>query len=341
VLAVPSPRRRDVSRRRFPHRDPRPSHKVDWPRPDSDYVYAAVHDAPVRGRHGADGAAGSCPLRFTSFGDQSTRRWTPWSPAHSPRQRGSPSAGDITTAVEARLAVFHLGQRDLCYANLSHDASDVVGLVRNNSRSRANRPWMPAAGNHENELGNGRSVMAPTSLLRASDSGSDSELRGLWYGFHRRVGPGDQPGHDDVCYQGRWQTRMCALLRRCQSIGSSRNSNAPERQWHRLDRGVHAPDRGVDGRAHQRRGPGHPGELAATLRPLRRRPRGLRTRSINTTHPRGSGHPADRHADADPGRRAIGPHRHQQGTVHLVIRRWGHVDRVEQDVSFPSRGARS
>ena len=51
--------------------------------------------------------------------------------------------------------LFHLLNGDLCYANL--DIVNAPGVWRdfgiNVARSAANRPWMPALGNHETEFG--------------------------------------------------------------------------------------------------------------------------------------------------------------------------------------------
>ena len=63
----------DVPRREVQHRGSRQPRSADQSHPDSDYVYAAVHD-------GADPELGAVrtaplgrkPLHFTSFGDQST-----------------------------------------------------------------------------------------------------------------------------------------------------------------------------------------------------------------------------------------------------------------------------
>ena len=52
--------------------------------------------------------------------------------------------------------LFHLFNGDLCYANLANDRVRTWwDFWENNSRSARSRPWMPSAGNHENELGNG------------------------------------------------------------------------------------------------------------------------------------------------------------------------------------------
>ena len=126
--------------------------------PDTHYVYAAMH----HGAHPELGTVrtaprGRAPLRFTSFGDQSTPTLdASVASAFGRDNRGSPAAGDITDAVEHAAPLFNLVNGDLCYANLSRDRVRTWSdWFENNSRSARHRPWMPAAGNHENELGNG------------------------------------------------------------------------------------------------------------------------------------------------------------------------------------------
>jgi hypothetical protein len=173
--------------------------------PDTDYVYAAVHD-------GADPEVGTvrtaprgrAPLRFTSFGDQSTPTLDAMvANAFGSDNRGSPSAGDITTAVERAAPLFHLVNGDLCYANLSHDRVRTwADWFENNSRSARYRPWMPAAGNHENELGNGPiGYAAYQTFFALPDSGSDRQLAGLWYAFTAGAVRVISLANDDICYQ--------------------------------------------------------------------------------------------------------------------------------------------
>ena len=69
---------------------------------------------------------------------------------------GGPNAGFIVPAVDATDPLFHLMNGDLCYANLSDDpVATWSSFFNTNMPSAAVRPWMPAAGNHENEVGNG------------------------------------------------------------------------------------------------------------------------------------------------------------------------------------------
>ena len=145
--------------------------------PDTDYVYAAVHDGaePELGTV-RTAPSGRKPLRFTSFGDQST-------PGNF--VTGSPAAADTTTAIERLAPLFNLVNGDLCYANLVRErVSAWSDWFTNNTRSARHRPWMPAAGNHENELGNGPiGYSAYQTYFAVPDSGADPALRGLWYSF--------------------------------------------------------------------------------------------------------------------------------------------------------------
>ena len=94
---------------------------------------------------------------------------------------GSPAAGDVTAAVEAAAPLFHLVNGDLCYANLAVDrVRSWSDWFADTGRSSRHRPWMPAAGNHENERGNGPiGYGAYQALFALPDVGGDPETRGL------------------------------------------------------------------------------------------------------------------------------------------------------------------
>src|SRR6516165_12456130 len=173
--------------------------------PDAQYVYAAMHD-------GADpelGTVRTAPrgrtaLRFTSFGDQSTPTLdASVARAFGRDNRGSPAAGDITSAVEHAAPLFNLVNGDLCYANLAHDRIGTwTAWFENNTRSARYRPWMPAAGNHENELGNGPiGYWAYQTYFALPDSGSSPETRGLWYSFTAGSVRVISLNNDDVAFQ--------------------------------------------------------------------------------------------------------------------------------------------
>ncbi len=112
-----------------------------------------LHDgaAPVSGtfRTGPRGRSGG--FRFTSFGDQAIP-----APVGMGLGPNTPNAGFIVPAVESLDPLFHLFNGDLCYANVSDQpVATWRSFFTNTMRSAANRPWMPSAGNHENEVGNG------------------------------------------------------------------------------------------------------------------------------------------------------------------------------------------
>jgi hypothetical protein len=173
--------------------------------PDTDYVYAAFHDgaSPEMGTV-RTAPRGRAALRFTSFGDQSTPTLDALvASAFGIDNRGSPAAGDVTTAVERAAPLFNLVNGDLCYANLARDRVRTWSeWFENNSRSARHRPWMPAAGNHENELGNGPiGYGAYQAYFALPDSGADPELRGLWYAFTAGSVRVISLSNDDICYQ--------------------------------------------------------------------------------------------------------------------------------------------
>jgi hypothetical protein len=184
-------------------------------RPDTSYVYLAVHDgaAPQFGsfRTAPTGRAG---FTFTSFGDQGTptvgKKYTPppgvtiANPPYVNDNLGSPAAGDTTAGVERVAPLLHLFNGDLCYANLAEDRVRTWSdFWNNNTRSARNRPWMPAAGNHENELGNGAIgfLAYQTYFDLPADPGQTADTAGLWYAFTVGSVRFISLNNDDVCYQ--------------------------------------------------------------------------------------------------------------------------------------------
>ena len=162
-------------------------------RPDTEYGYAAVHEGttPIPGSF-RTAPAGRAPFVFTSFGDQGTptmgKQITPagsTSPIWVNDNLGSPAGADTVTGIERIAPLFHLVNGDLCYANLATDRIRTWSdWFLNNSRSARFRPWMPAAGNHENELGNGPiGYGAYQSYFSVPSNNGDAETRGLWYAF--------------------------------------------------------------------------------------------------------------------------------------------------------------
>jgi 3',5'-cyclic AMP phosphodiesterase CpdA len=188
---------------------------LDALRPGTAYLYAALHA-------GAEPAFGTCTtaprgrarFTFTSFGDQGTptlgKQFVPPAgitlahPTYVNDNLGSPAAGDTVLGVESLRPLFHLFNGDLSYANIAEDrVRSWWDFWTNNSRSARNRPWMPAPGNHENELGNGpigyRAYQTYFSLPRAA--GQTADTRGLWYAFTAGSVRVISLANDDIVYQ--------------------------------------------------------------------------------------------------------------------------------------------
>jgi len=184
-------------------------------RPSRDYIYAALHEGaePELGSF-RTAPRGRAPFTFTSFGDQGTpttgKRYTPppgvvlANPPYVNDNLGSPAAGDVTAGIERVRPLFHLFNGDLCYANLANDRVRTWSdFWANNTRSARHRPWMPAAGNHENELGNGSIGYAAyqTYFAVPEAAGQNATTRGLWYAFTAGSVRVISLNNDDVCYQ--------------------------------------------------------------------------------------------------------------------------------------------
>lgn len=184
--------------------------------PATEYLYAAVHDGatPQLGTF-TTAPTGRAKFTFTSFGDQGTpyvgKKFVvpagvtlPNPPAYVNDDLGAPAAAHTVAGVERVAPLFHLFNGDLCYANLSEDRVRTWNnFWTNNTRSARNRPWMPSAGNHENELGNGpfgfRAYQTYFELPKTD--GQDDDTRGLWYAFTVGAVRFISLNNDDVCYQ--------------------------------------------------------------------------------------------------------------------------------------------
>jgi 3',5'-cyclic AMP phosphodiesterase CpdA len=178
--------------------------------PNTDYIYASVHDgaAPELGA-ARTAPRGRAAFTFTSFGDQGTPTLgrlaggKPEDAEYLSDNLGSPAAGDLTAAIERVAPLFHLVNGDLCYANLSRDRIRTWSdWFLNNSRSARFRPWMPAAGNHENELGNGPiGYQAFQTYFAVPDARAEPTFRGLWYAFTAGAVRVISLNNDDVALQ--------------------------------------------------------------------------------------------------------------------------------------------
>jgi hypothetical protein len=131
-------------------------------RPGTRYHYQVSDGAATPSVAGASfetAPAGRARFRFSSYGDLSTPSWdlnasgNIW---HESCDNAYYAVSAIENPGDGRGApLFHLLNGDLCYANL--DILNAPGVWRdfgvNIARSAANRPWMPALGNHETEFG--------------------------------------------------------------------------------------------------------------------------------------------------------------------------------------------
>ncbi len=189
--------------------------KITGLAPDTDYVYAATH-VGAQPQLGSFRTApkGRAAFTFTSFGDQGTptlgRRYVPPAgvtipnPPYVNDNLGAPAAGDTTAAVERVAPLLHLFNGDLCYANLANDRVRTWSdFWENNTRSARYRPWMPSAGNHENELGNGPFGFRAyqTYFSTPPVAGQTADTAGLWYAFTVGGVRFISLNNDDVCYQ--------------------------------------------------------------------------------------------------------------------------------------------
>jgi hypothetical protein len=160
-------------------------------RPGAYYTYAALHDGgrPDAGTFQTS-SRGRFPFTFTSFGDQAVPQVT-WQPdgnggfKPAMQANNTPANADIVAGIEQVDPLFHLLNGDLCYANLDPDRVRTWnGFFANNTRSARYRAWMPAAGNHENEKGNGPlGFGAYQTYFKVPGNGADAEFQGLWYAF--------------------------------------------------------------------------------------------------------------------------------------------------------------
>lgn len=160
-------------------------------RPDTTYIYAAFGEGvlPDAGTF-RTAPTGRVPFTFTSFGDQSvpTVSWLPGAStgAYSSGISGlaSPTSADIVHGIEQVQPLFHLLNGDLCYANISDDRVRTWNsFFANNTRSTRYRPWMPAAGNHENEKGNDPIGYQAYLTRFALPTNGSADWNGLWYAF--------------------------------------------------------------------------------------------------------------------------------------------------------------
>lgn len=161
--------------------------------PDTAYSYQAVHE----GATGVDGGfrtapSGPAAFSFTSFGDQGV----------AGESLGSTASDLVVGHIEEQAPLFHLVNGDLAYSDLAGDPGTAWDKwFAQNQRSAANRPWMPVAGNHEQETGNGEQGYSSFQTRFLVPDNRVDGLGGLFYAF--TVGSVRFVGlqNDDVCYQ--------------------------------------------------------------------------------------------------------------------------------------------
>src|SRR5580704_7768528 len=131
-------------------------------KPGTRYYYEVSDGASTPATAGASFATaphGRAKFRFSSYGDLATPSWdlnTSGNIWHESCDNAYFAVSAVESPGDGKGApLFHLLNGDLCYANL--DVNNAPGVWRdfgnNIARSAANRPWMPALGNHECEFG--------------------------------------------------------------------------------------------------------------------------------------------------------------------------------------------
>ena len=155
--------------------------------PGTDYVYLVSHEGatPDSGSF-RTAPRGRAPLTFTSFGDQAAPQVS-WQTDGTVMldNNSTPASKDIVTGIEQVAPLFHLLNGDLCYANRDVDRVRTWNnFFTNNTRSARFRAWMPAAGNHEIESGNGPiGLDGFQAYFTLPSTETDPELEGLYYAF--------------------------------------------------------------------------------------------------------------------------------------------------------------
>ena len=153
--------------------------------PGTRYYYQVTDGAQTPSTAGSEfqtAPRGRAPFRFSSYGDLATPSWdlnasgNIW---HESCDNSYYAVSAIESPGDGRGApLFHLLNGDLCYANL--DVLNAPGVWRdfgiNVARSAANRPWMPALGNHETEFGTcdhaGQPGQAPGGIAAQGAAGN-------------------------------------------------------------------------------------------------------------------------------------------------------------------------
>ncbi|MBR7839026.1 metallophosphoesterase family protein [Actinospica durhamensis] len=153
--------------------------------PGTTYYYQVSDGAAEESTAGASfetAPFGRAKYRFSSYGDLSTPSWD-LNASGNIWHESCDNSYYAVSAIEnpgdgGPAPLFHLLNGDLCYANL--DIENAPGVWRdfgvNVARSAANRPWMPALGNHETEFGvcdhSGHAGQAPGGVAAQGAAGN-------------------------------------------------------------------------------------------------------------------------------------------------------------------------
>ncbi|MGD0556611.1 MAG: metallophosphoesterase family protein [Streptosporangiaceae bacterium] len=145
-------------------------------RPSTTYYYEVTDGAAApsaAGGYFTTAPAGRAKFRFSSYGDIGTPTAASKYNVTGYSWNSEASNDTCTFEVDATITasdggpapLFHLVNGDLCYAD--NDPANTPSVWRdfsvNSSRSAAFRPWMPALGNHEQELGADAQDGSPSS----------------------------------------------------------------------------------------------------------------------------------------------------------------------------------
>jgi hypothetical protein len=171
--------------------------RVQGLRPDTDYVYRIVSDGETQVSSAFRTApAGRVPFRFTSVGDIAC--------GDTAYSKASLNAAATAASVERFDPVVHLVNGDLSYANSNQTTQPQVWAeyFNNTQLSAANRPWMPAIGNHENEPGNGpQGYLSYQTRFTLPKNDENDDFEGNWYKFQVGSVLFVMLDNNDVCYQ--------------------------------------------------------------------------------------------------------------------------------------------
>ncbi len=147
--------------------------------PDTSYVYEVMHDGAdsVKGTFRTAPAPGRAAFRFTSFGDLGV--------GSSSFKKSAINGAVAVRQVEQFNPLFHLLNGDLAYADANPQLKPQCwnAFMNNLSVSAANRPWMPAPGNHEVEAGGGELGYASYHTRFDLPDNGTRDYCGNWYSF--------------------------------------------------------------------------------------------------------------------------------------------------------------